>query len=179
MAQREARSHEAIVSFPISIPFFGGLNLKHYDFESSVDYWLGNATQSYEHALNTELLKHGITRRQSHVLIWLSKKEQLCQSELAELMMIEPPTLVRILDCLEKAKLIERVKIHNDRRKKTIRLLPGAEQIWEKIIECMDDVVAVTLGNFSAEQIPALIAGLRRLHDNVQTETPPVVQSVS
>lgn len=153
--------------------------LRQYDFESSVGYWLGTATQSYQRALNAELEKYGITYRQSHVIGWLAKDKELCQTELAERMMIEPPTLVRILDRMEQAKLIQRTEAYGDRRKKIIRLLPAAEPIWEKIVDCVLDVRAMAVENFTAEEIQSLITGLRKLHDNVVAQTPEVVQPIS
>jgi hypothetical protein len=85
-------------SLGISFPYFRGPILREYDLESSVDHWLATATRTYQHASNARLENYGITYRQSHVIGWLAKEKELCQSELTERMMIDPATLVRFLE---------------------------------------------------------------------------------
>ena len=58
----------------------------------------------------------GLTRAQWQVLAHLAQKEGIQQSALADLIEIEPITLVRILDRLQAAGLIERRPHPRDRR---------------------------------------------------------------
>ena len=73
----------------------------HFDFEHSVGYWIFAATQDVCCAMNEELAAHGITYRQWETLAWVSKDGEMSQSELAERMSIEAPTLVGVLDRME------------------------------------------------------------------------------
>ncbi len=106
-----------------------------YDFEQSIGYWLTLATQAYHRAVSDEVAPHGITFRQSQVLAWLALEGELSQAELANKMMIEPPTLVGILDRMERDGWITRNNCPSDRRKKLIRATAAAEPVWEKIAE--------------------------------------------
>jgi MarR family transcriptional regulator for hemolysin len=58
----------------------------------------------------------GLTRSQWQVIAYLSKNEGIHQAGLAELLEIEPITLVRLLDKLEERGLIERRQHPTDRR---------------------------------------------------------------
>lgn len=58
----------------------------------------------------------GLTRAQWQVLAYLAPNEGIHQGGLAELLDIEPITLVRILDKLERSELIERRRHPTDRR---------------------------------------------------------------
>ena len=107
-----------------------------YDFEESVGYWVMLGGQAFQKALNDELLPHGITFRQSQVLGWLVLEGDLSQVELANRMMIEPPTLVGILDRMERDGWISREACAGDRRKKLIRIRPEAATTWAKIVQC-------------------------------------------
>src|SRR5688572_9141763 len=69
-----------------------------YDFPSSIGYWLITTHQGYLRAFNEKLAPEGITYRQAQVLGWLAAEGPLTQTELAARMLIEPPTLVGILD---------------------------------------------------------------------------------
>ncbi|HUQ70023.1 MAG TPA: MarR family transcriptional regulator, partial [Planctomycetaceae bacterium] len=80
-----------------------------YDFEESLGYWLTITTQAWHRTMIDRLAPDGITYRQMHVIGWLKFDGELSQAELARKMMIEPPTLVRILDRMEEAGLLQRI----------------------------------------------------------------------
>ncbi len=68
----------------------------------------------------------GVTRSQWQVMVNLMGGEVMSQSELAERLEIEQPTLVRLLHRLEKAGLIERRVDEHDRRVKRVMLAEGS-----------------------------------------------------
>lgn len=106
-----------------------------YDFENSAGFWIMTTAHDYERAFNDELAPEGITLRQCQVLGFLALAGPLAQNELAERMRIEPPTLVGILDRMERDGWIRRVPCANDRRRKLIRPLPAAKPVWERIVK--------------------------------------------
>ncbi len=138
-----------------------------YDFEESIGYWLTVVTQAYHRALNERLVPCGITYRQSHVLGWLMLEGELTQGELARRMMIEPPTLVRILDRMESLGWIHRQDCPGDRRRKLIRLTDAAEPAWEKMVSCMRQVRQVAGQGLNADEHYVLKDILRRLNENL------------
>lgn len=77
----------------------------------------------------------GLTRAQWQVLATLARNEGLHQGALADILEIEPITLVRILDRLEAAGLIERRRHPTDRRLRLLHLTPAAHPILEQIRE--------------------------------------------
>lgn len=148
----------------------------HQDFEQSVGYWLTVVTQAYHRAISDELAPHGITYRQSMVLGWLALEGELSQTELASKMMVEPPTLVGILDRMERDGWITRHGCPNDRRKNLIRANPGAEPVWEKIVECALRVRAEATAGMSEQELDTLKKLLKRMRQNIEArETSPAV----
>lgn len=144
----------------------------YFDFDESVGYWLTITTQAYHRAVSDELAPHGITYRQSMVLGWLALEGELSQSELAAKMMIEPPTLVGILDRMERDGWITRHDCPSDRRKNLIRANSAAEPVWEKIVECATRVRARATEGLSDRQLAALKKLLRRIGHNLQSHQP-------
>ena len=140
-----------------------------YDFEESIGYWLTISTQAIHRALNDELAPHGITYRQSQVLAWLALEGELTQADLASRMLIEPPTLVGILDRMERDGWITRESSVADRRKKLIRPHPAAEPVWEKIVSCAKRVRGRATRGMSGDEIETALSLLRRIHQNIQT----------
>src|ERR1700739_1367407 len=51
---------------------------------------------------------HGMTRAQWGILIWLERQPGLSQKELAEILEVEPITVARLIDRLEKRGMGER-----------------------------------------------------------------------
>ena len=139
-----------------------------YDFEQSVGCWLIRASQAYERALNAELAPRGITFRQVQVLGWLAHEGDLSQTELADRMHVEPPTLVGILDRMERDGWISRQDCPTDRRKKIIRVEQQAEPVWAEIVSCARDVRARAVAGLEPEQIQTLREVLDKVFENLE-----------
>jgi MarR family transcriptional regulator, transcriptional regulator for hemolysin len=144
----------------------------HHDFEQSVGYWLTLATQAYHRALMEELAPHGITFRQSMVLGWLALEGELSQTALAAKMMVEPPTLVGILDRMERDGWITRHDCPNDRRKNLIRANSAVEPVWEKILQCGTRVRERASAGLSEHQLNNLQRGLQQIQHNLKASDP-------
>jgi MarR family transcriptional regulator for hemolysin len=142
----------------------------NYDFEDSVGCWLTLTTQAYHRAVLEELAPHGITYRQSMVLGWLALEGELSQTELASKMMIEPPTLVGILDRMERDGWIARHDCPSDRRKKIVRAVPAAEPVWDKIVQCALRVRRRATDGLTDSQMATLKKLLRKIHHTLKSD---------
>jgi MarR family transcriptional regulator for hemolysin len=144
----------------------------HYDFNDSVGYWLCLAANAMQQSLNDELARHGITYRQFQVLAWLVHDgRELTQAELASRMMIEPPTLVGLLDRMEQQGWIERVGYPGDRRKKLVRVAPAAEAVWETMVDALLRVREQATAQLPPEQVELLKEILRTMHESLTQAT--------
>lgn len=138
-----------------------------YDFEESVGYWITMTSHLYQDALNEELIPYGITFRQFQVIGWLVYAGPLSQVELAERMMIEPPTLVRILDRMERDQWIRRESDPSDRRRKVLQVLPKAKPIWSKMVSCLKRLRKKATRGMTAEQVETLKSLLMQVQENL------------
>jgi MarR family transcriptional regulator for hemolysin len=141
--------------------------LLKYDFEESVFYWLILAQQAYMRAFNSRLAPHGITYRQMQVLAWITIDGSMTQADLAARMFIEPPSLVGVLDRMERSGWIARKACPEDRRKKWIVVQPAAEEIWSKIVVIGRELRAQATEGLSAAEIATLRNLLARVRENV------------
>jgi DNA-binding MarR family transcriptional regulator len=80
----------------------------------------------------------GLTRSQWQVLAFLAPNEGIHQGGLAEILEVEPITLLRILDKLESRGLIERRQHPTDRRIWLLYLTPQAHPILDQMRELGD-----------------------------------------
>jgi MarR family transcriptional regulator for hemolysin len=141
--------------------------LLEQDFETSIGYWGWKVSRAFERALNEELTPHGITYRQWQVLGWLALEGELSQGELADKMQIEAPTLVRILDRMERDGWIERHPDESDRRKKFVRPTPRVEPIWEQILAAIRRVRARATEGMDPQVIALVRQTLVEMNDNL------------
>jgi len=80
------------------------------------------------------------------------------QVDIAKRLRIEGPTLTRMLDSLEKDRLVERLPDPTDRRTKQLRITDEGDRALKDIFEIADTMRARLLHGYSDEQI-ALING--------------------
>lgn len=147
-----------------------------YDFDRSVGCWVVQTAHAFERSLNERLAPHGVTYRQWQVLGCLAMESELSQVELAERMRIEPPTLVGILDRMERDGWIERRQSLVDRRKKIVTATDRARPAWKKIVAFAHDVRREATAGLSEHDVNELDRILCQVRENLavrvrQTQT--------
>ncbi len=142
-----------------------------YDFEKSVSYWVDLTAHAFELALNSELADTGVTMRQVQVLACLALHGKLAQVEIAEMLRVEPSTLVRILDRMERDGWIARHNSPTDRRKKIIRPTEKVKGRWEKIVKCGQRMEKRATVGVSQSQLKNLKDTLAAIRLNLGAET--------
>lgn len=95
----------------------------------------------------------GLTQARSTVLLELSRQEETTQIELARVLGIEGPTLVRLIDGLERAGLVERHPCAVDRRAKRLRLTAAAGPVIAEMMRIVAASRAELLEGVSAEEL--------------------------
>jgi DNA-binding MarR family transcriptional regulator len=119
----------------------------------------------------------GLTRSQWQTLAYLSNNEGIHQSGLAEILEIEPITLVRILDKLAERGLVERRQHPTDRRIWLLYMREEAHPILEEMREIGDATRAEALDGATPEQREALFNILSEMKTNlVQACRTPVAE---
>jgi MarR family transcriptional regulator for hemolysin len=110
----------------------------------------------------------GITRAQWVVLVRLDRFEGIKQSELAEMLDLQPITLTRLLDRLCDNGLIERRADPNDRRAKRLFLTPAARPMLERLGDLGDELMGTALAGVQREAIEKMVAQLAIVKENLR-----------
>jgi MarR family transcriptional regulator, transcriptional regulator for hemolysin len=110
----------------------------------------------------------GITRAQWVVLARLDRFEGLKQSELAEMLDLQPITLTRLLDRLCHGGLIERRPDPNDRRANRLYLTASARPLLEQLGELGDELMSTALAGVEPESIERMVAHLAIVKENLR-----------
>lgn len=146
-----------------------------YDYEESIGYWIMGAAHELQRALNEELAAHGITFRQWEVLALISLKGNQSQSELAEQMRLEAPTLVGVLDRMERDGWIVRETDTADRRRKIVRPTSQVEPVWNRMVECARSIRARATEGIAEAELHTLRDCLLKVRGNLAGDKTPVL----
>jgi len=137
------------------------------EFEESLGYWIFTASYAIESALNEELAPLGITHRQVQILGALAAHGEASQTELAEMLRVEPSGVVRLLDRMERSGWIRRESDPSDRRKKIVRPTEKADPLWKQIKARGMRAKERGLRGISPEQVAATRDVLMQIRQNL------------
>jgi MarR family transcriptional regulator for hemolysin len=115
-----------------------------------------------------EAAQFGTTRAQWVVLARLDRSEGLKQSELAEVLDLQPISLTRLLDKLCEGGLIERRADPIDRRAKRLFLTPAARPLLEKLGDLGEKLMGTALSGVDRESIQQMIEKLGLVKENLR-----------
>lgn len=110
----------------------------------------------------------GITRAQWSVLVRLDRFEGIKQTELAEMMDLQPITLTRLLDRLCDGGLIERRSDPNDRRAKRLFLTAAARPLLEQLGALGEDMMATALAGVDQATVERMVSQLTTVKENLR-----------
>jgi MarR family transcriptional regulator for hemolysin len=112
--------------------------------------------------------QYGMTRAQWAVLFRLDRSEGLKQSELADLLDLQPITLTRLLDRLSDNGLIERRADPNDRRANRLFLTPAARPLLERLTVLGEDMMGTVLAGLDAKTSERMLRDLGLVKENLR-----------
>ena len=94
------------------------------------------------------------------------------QVDIAKRLRIEGPTLTRMLDALEKDRLVARKPDPDDRRTKLLELTDEGKKVLERIFGEADELRTSLVGQIPAAEIDAMNGSLERLIDKLDNGLP-------
>ena len=127
---------------------------------------LGETGRAWRYRLDQRLKPLGLSQAKWITLLKLScAGDGMTQTELAERLGVEGPTLARLLDRMAADGWIERHESDADRRSKTVHLRPKACGLLERITAVAMQLNADLLEGVSAGDIRCCIAVLQRIKE--------------
>ncbi len=141
-------------------------------FSFSVDNCLGfianRLVKAFLKLLDHKLEDFNLTGAQFCVLTKLFEEEGLTQTQLAQRLYIESPTLVRTLDRLEEAGLIERRRVPSDRRAFHIFLTSKGHDLKDILMQKGNEVHEIAVRGLGENEIELLKDLLYQLWRNLE-----------
>jgi MarR family transcriptional regulator, transcriptional regulator for hemolysin len=132
-------------------------------------FTLGEVQRLLRAYADKEAARYGITRAQWAVLAKVERNEGMKQSELAELMEMQPITLTRLVDRLCENGWIERRGDETDRRVNRLFLRKAARPLLGKLNGLRSELTATALEGINPSDAHRLLAQLEAIKENVRS----------
>ena len=119
----------------------------------------------------------GMSRAQWIILARLERQPGLSQNELAAICEVEPITVARLVDRLEKSGAVERRPDPRDRRIWRLHNLPGAQPILDEISEYRQRLLVEIdeqIGRVGREALVEALLGIKEMMNRSETGSLPV-----
>lgn len=137
------------------------------DPDESIGFLVNDVARLLRHDFNRRAGRLGLSQSQSRALAYLSRQEGVRQVTLAETLEIQPMTLARLIDDLEKAGLVSRRRDPDDRRAVRLYLTGGAREHLELMWRIAAETRAVALAGLSDEAVRKAMEVLRQIKRNL------------
>ncbi|GGE64406.1 MarR family transcriptional regulator [Streptosporangium jomthongense] len=132
---------------------------------------VARVTRRWRKLLDERLKDLGVTQARWTTMVYLQQGgEGLTQRELASLMAIENPTLVRLLDSLEQQGLIERRACPNDRRARRLHLTEPGREFMEVLTARADALCEEMLAGVDSDDIEVALRVFHKIMDNAEKQ---------
>ncbi len=126
-----------------------------------------NTAHEWRLALDRRLRPLGLSRATWMVLAYVRKLDGPSQTMLAEHLGLEGPSVVRLIDRLEREKLVER-RVGQDRRIKTVHLTPRGEEVSAEIWRVAGHLRRELLRDIPLEEIERAMHILTDIHRRLE-----------
>ncbi len=146
--------------------------MNKFDFENSIGFIINRTAKALIHAFDQELRnKFGITFGQWKIIIILTNNDDgLSQKEIADKLGLEGPTIIPIIDKLEKDGFVNRMVNKNDRRNNQIFLTEKTISLLDSIINYALKIKEISIRNISEQDLSITKHTLEKMWQNIQNE---------
>ena len=153
--------------------------IEKLDYKNSIGLTIRTADKSFERILDSELRERcKLSGGQWKVIMVLAIRDGVSQKELADLISVEGPTLVPIIDKMAKDGFLTRKINPNDRRINSIFLTKKSQDLIENIVNTILDFRSIITKGISKQDIDAVRKVLVKMIQNVDEFTESKGQKV-
>lgn len=138
------------------------------ELEAAFTMGLSTAARKMRNLFDSRVRERGLTLARARVLLLLAEQRDWNQRELADALEIEHPSVVRLLDGLEKQQLIYRAAVESDRRAKRIELTEEAQAQVKQLQEITQAIRAELLQKIDQKSLETALTVLQEISQTVE-----------
>jgi DNA-binding MarR family transcriptional regulator len=143
------------------------------DFKRQLVAQLVESSRLLRNYIDQRAKTRGTTRAQWIVLYRLRQQEGLSQVDLAEMLELQPISLVRLLDRLVEHGLLERRHDPRDRRANRLFLTAKGRRLVDDLDSLRDEIATDVMRGLTDEAIQTSLTSLRDMKDRIKALSDP------
>jgi MarR family transcriptional regulator for hemolysin len=143
------------------------------DLKKQFIFQLVESSRLLRNYIDQRAKTRGTTRAQWIVLFRLREQEGLSQVDLADVLELQPISLVRLLDRLVEHGLVERRSDPRDRRANRLFLTKAGRQLADDLDSLRDDIATDVLQGIPAAALETSLKALHSVKDRIKTPAEP------
>jgi MarR family transcriptional regulator, transcriptional regulator for hemolysin len=151
----------------------GTANLMSLDLKKQLITQLVESSRLLRNYIDHRAKGRGTTRAQWIVLFRLREQEGLSQVDLADVLELQPISLVRLLDRLVEHGLVERRHDPRDRRANRLFLTKAGRQLADDLDSLRESIAIDVLQDISVAAIETSLDTLRDVKDRIKSLAEP------
>ena len=130
---------------------------------------LKTSAKAWEKAADVELRQRfGLSGGKWKIIVVLSLEEGITQKRIADMAFVEAPTLVPVIDRMEKEGYLTRQPDPNDRRNNLIFMTEKSKEIVDPIIDCILEIRDLALRKISKKDMEIAKKVLQQISQNTE-----------
>lgn len=147
--------------------------MSHRTEDETISFLLGMICRAQRAQAGDALTRVGLYAGQENFLWQLWREDGLAQSKLVERMCVQPPTVSKMLDRMEKTGLVRRSPDPDDSRITRVYLTEGGRALEHSVCDVLIGLENRLTANLSAEERILLRRLLLQVHGNLARESSP------
>lgn len=136
----------------------------------SLGFLMVDVTRLLRRAFKQRLEGSDLTLAQARALVYIFHQEGVRQVELADQLEVQPITLARLIDQLEKMELVVRKPDPTDRRAHLIYLTEAAQPHLDAIEDVSAAIRKDATRDFSEQEITVLMSALQKIRSRLSSQ---------
>lgn len=141
-----------------------------FNLNDCMAFVTSQSSKVFAEVMEKKLRPYNITRTQWIAMYYILTNEQLTQRELADMMSLKEPTIVRMLQKMELEGHLLRTGSTEDRRRKYLALSPSGEQLCLNLLPVVEKFKDDTTAGISPEHLQILKDSLEKMVENAMNQ---------
>lgn len=141
--------------------------------DGTLGFLLGDITRLLRERFNARAASAGLTLAQARALVYLARHEGISQVALARMIEVTPITLLRQVDRLSDAGLLERRANPADRRAQKLYLTDAGRSLLKRLAVIAGTITETAVTGLTPEDRDQLYALLERVKGNLAETSAP------
>ena len=145
---------------------------ENYQSQDSLGYLVNKVSRTIRKHFNQKLMRKGynVTGEQFDVLVHLWDRNGQHQQHIAETLLKDKSTMTRLIESVEKLKLVKRVTNKKDKRQKLVYLTKSGERIMKELTTVIKEISIMAQKGIAPANMAICKDVLRRIHTTLSKE---------